>query len=148
MRAASSTEILDRTEFAASVERVFVLLRRLTPAQGVSLTAASTLATLERDGPRRLTELAVKEGVTQPAMTQLVSRLERDGLARRVPDPSDGRVVVVEVSDAGRALLRQRRLVRATKLTELLAALPPEDEMAIAQAVAALGRLADLGPPN
>jgi DNA-binding MarR family transcriptional regulator len=148
MRAAGSTEILDRTEFAASVERVFVLLRRLTPAQGVSLTAASTLATLERDGPRRLTELAVKEGVTQPAMTQLVSRLERDGLARRVPDPSDGRVVVVEVSDAGRALLRQRRLVRATKLTELLAALPPEDEMAIAQAVAALGRLADLGPPN
>jgi DNA-binding MarR family transcriptional regulator len=148
MRAAGSTEILDRTEFAASVERVFALLRRLTPAQGVSLTAASTLATLERGGPRRLTELAVTEGVTQPAMTQLVSRLERDGLARRVPDPSDGRVVVVEVSDAGRELLRQRRLVRATKLTELLAALPPEDETAIAEALPALGRLADLGSPN
>jgi len=144
----ATAEVLDRTEFAAAVERLFGLLRRLTPAQDVSLTGVSTLANLERGGPRRLTELASREGVTQPGMTQLVSRLERDGLARRTADPSDGRVVVVEVTDAGRELLRQRRLVRATRLTELLATLPAEDEAAIAAALPALRRLASLLPPG
>ncbi|MBO0816571.1 MAG: MarR family transcriptional regulator, partial [Actinobacteria bacterium] len=38
----------------------------------MSLTAAATLATLDRSSPRRLTALAAHEGVTQPAMTQLV----------------------------------------------------------------------------
>jgi DNA-binding MarR family transcriptional regulator len=148
MPAAGTIKVLDRTEFAASVERLFRALRRLTPSQDVSLTSASTLATLERGGPHRLTELAAKEGVTQPAMTQLVSRLERDGLARRLPDPSDGRVVMVEVTKEGRELLRKRRLVRAKRLSELLAALPPEDEAALAEALPALGRLAALLPSS
>src|ERR1700729_4395828 len=49
----------------------------------ISLTAASTLATVERTGPRRITDLAVTEGVTQPSMTALVTVLEKAGLAER-----------------------------------------------------------------
>jgi DNA-binding MarR family transcriptional regulator len=133
---------------AASFERLFGLLRRVLPADSMSLTAASTLARLERGGPRRLTELAGTEGVTQPAMTQLVSRLERDGLARRVADPVDGRVVVVQVTDAGREMLRQRRAIRAQRLAELLATLAPAERDTIIGALPALDRLADLLPPN
>src|SRR5215470_927128 len=47
---------------AAGVERLVGLLRSLSPADGLSATAASTLATLERSGPRRLTALAVPGG--------------------------------------------------------------------------------------
>ena len=52
-------------------------------------TAASTLVTLERTGPRRLTDLAVNEEVTQPSMTALVTQLEELGLAERRRNPAD-----------------------------------------------------------
>src|ERR1700743_571171 len=76
---------------AAGIERLLSLLRWLTPPDGLSFTAAATLATLERSGPCRLTLLAVQEGVTQPAMTQLAVRLEASGLVTRSSDPSDRR---------------------------------------------------------
>src|SRR5271155_4797461 len=85
-------------EVAAGLERLIGLFRWLSPPSGLSLTSAATLATLERGGPRRLTALAVREGVTQPALTQLVARLQDAGLVDRVPDPEDGRVVYVRIT--------------------------------------------------
>ena len=73
------------------------------PGDGLSLTAAATLATLDRSGPSRLTELAAREGVTQPAMTQLIARLAEQGLVSRDADPGDGRVVQVQLTAGGRA---------------------------------------------
>src|SRR6201985_3634770 len=105
---------------AAGVERLIGLVRSLSPADGLSLTAAATLATLERSGPRRLTGLAVQEGVTQPAMTQLIARLQDSGLVRREADPADGRVVQVRLTDLGRDLLARRRAVRAERLPPVL----------------------------
>ena len=52
-----------------ALERLIGLFRSLSPPDGLSLTAAATLATLERSGPCRLTALAANEGVTQPALT-------------------------------------------------------------------------------
>src|ERR1700683_3519193 len=75
---------------AAGLERLGRLFRSISTADGVSPTTAATLATLERSGPCRLTSLAVREGVTQPAMTQLIARLEESGLADRTADPSTG----------------------------------------------------------
>src|ERR1700721_2726567 len=71
------------------LERIMGLYRSLTEPCGLSLTAAATLAAIERFGPQRLTALAAREGVTQPAMTQLISRLEEAGLARRESHPED-----------------------------------------------------------
>jgi len=57
---AAGTERALAAGIAAGVERLIGLLRSLSPADGLSLTAAATLATLERSGPRRLTALAVQ----------------------------------------------------------------------------------------
>lgn len=95
------------------------LFRWLSPPSGLSLTAAATLATLERSGPCRLTSLAIREGVTQPAMTQLIARLQGDGLVTRDPDPADGRVVRVGITDKGSAVLSRRRAVRADRPSRL-----------------------------
>ena len=138
------TTLADHVRLTASFERMFALLRRLNPPQEVSLTAASTLRTLERSGPHRISELAVREDVTQPAMTQVVSRLERDGLALRCPDRADGRVVMVQITAGGRDLLRRRRSARAEKLFDLTARLDPAEREAIMAALPALYRLADL----
>src|ERR1700722_15405309 len=85
---------------AAAVERMVGLFRWLSPPSELSLTAAATLATLERSGPCRLTVLADREAVTQPAMTQLVARLQTAGLVTRAADPADGRVVSIAITDA------------------------------------------------
>jgi DNA-binding MarR family transcriptional regulator len=129
-------------------QRLFELLRRLSP-DSMSLTAASTLRRLDQVGDHRLSDLAVAEGVSQPAMTQLVSRLERDGLVTRAGDPTDGRVVVVGIADAGRSLARHRRQVLSEKLAGRLAELSPADRAAIVAALPALDRLGGPGlAPN
>ena len=130
----------------AGFERLVGLIRRLTTPDGMSLTAASTLYRLYELGPHRLSELAVAEGVTQPGMTQVVSRLERDGLAERKSDPADGRVVVVEITTAGRERVLQRRNARARKLAELLVGLPAEDRTAIMRSLRVAERLAEQSP--
>jgi len=128
---------------AAALERLIGLFRSLSPASGLSLTAAATLATLERSGPSRLTWLAVREGVTQPAMTQLIARLEDAGLADRAADPADGRVVQVRITAAGRAMLAGRRAVRAERVTRLLDRLSPDERAALAAALPAMDALAN-----
>ena len=134
-------------DVVVTFERVFGLLRRVLPVDGLSLTAASTLHRLELTGACRLTELAGLEGVTQPAMTQLVSRLERGGLAQRRTDPQDGRVCLVEITDRGREVMRRRREARNLRLNDLLATLDGDDRAAIAAALPALHRLTELEPP-
>jgi DNA-binding MarR family transcriptional regulator len=129
---------------AAAFERLYEALRRLTPRDGLSLTAASTLRRLHRSGPHRLCALHVAEGVTQPAMTQLVTRLERDGLAARSPDPADRRVVVVTITEAGRALVEHRRARYATALADVLDGLAAADRSAILAALPAMERLAEV----
>lgn len=126
-----------------ALERLVSLLRRLSSGTGISLTTASTLRLLEQDGPQRLSDLAVREGVTQPAMTQLVTRLERDGLAERLTHPDDARVVLVGITGGGRHLLRERRATRAVHLEALIESLPATDRRRVTAALPALVRLAD-----
>jgi DNA-binding MarR family transcriptional regulator len=110
----------------------------------LSLTALSTLATLERTGPRRLTDLAVTEEITQPSMTSLVSQLEQSGFAERRRDRVDGRVVLVAITRAGRQLVRERRRVGAQTLTELIDKLDEQDAAELKAALPALLRLVTL----
>jgi DNA-binding MarR family transcriptional regulator len=134
---------LDGDAATQTFDGLFGFLRRLVPADGVSLTTGSTLHRLARTGPQRLSDLAVREAVTQPAMSQLVSRLERDGLATREGDPADGRVVLVQISPAGRTLLRRRREERARRLAEVIAQLSPDDRATLAAALPVLDKLSD-----
>ena len=126
------------------LERIFRLFRSLSPAGGMSMTAAATLAAIERLGPQRLTVLAAREGVTQPAMTQLISRLEESGLVRREASPEDGRVVLVVITDEGRAVLARRRSVRSERMAAIIAQLGPEHRAALASALPALDALASI----
>ena len=135
---------IDCAEFSAVLERLLSNWRRLAVPGELSPTAAFTLARLSRDGASRLTDLANSEHVTQPAMTQLISRLEAQGLAERFREPADARVVNVRVTTAGEALVASRRAARAAQATELLGTLPPGQQAALAMALPALKSLAEV----
>jgi DNA-binding MarR family transcriptional regulator len=107
----------------------------------LSLTSASTLATLERTGPRRITDLAAIEGVTQPAMTVLVRVLEQSGLVERRGDPTDKRVALVAVTEAGATYVRARRREGADAFVQLIDKLPDDEVAALAAAIPALEHL-------
>jgi len=126
----------DRERIAEGLEQAGILvMRHLVDRAGLSATAYQALTRLTREGPARLTALAAAEGVSQPSMTQLIQRLERQGLTTRVEDPEDGRAALVDVSDAGRALLARQHRRRRDRLNELLTTASPEDEATLTLAM-------------
>jgi DNA-binding MarR family transcriptional regulator len=111
-----------------------LVIRYLSDRTGLTLAASFVLNRLHREGPSRLTVLATKEGVSLTAMTQLIQRMERHGLVTRMTDPEDGRVALVGLTDAGVAVLDERRQVRRERLTDLLTTLTADDARALALA--------------
>ncbi|MFI1886805.1 MarR family winged helix-turn-helix transcriptional regulator [Streptomyces jumonjinensis] len=137
---------LDAAALTLAIEHFNRFYIRLPALEKLSFTTLSVLDTLASGGgPMRLTELARTEQVSQPGITQLVTRLERDGLVERRPDPGDGRAVLVHITEAGRRIGRSRRRDRTRQLAPLLARLTPGERQAITRALPALTRLADLG---
>jgi DNA-binding MarR family transcriptional regulator len=110
----------------------------------LSLTALSTLATIERTGARRLGDLAVSEGVTQPSMSALVSQLERLGLADRQTDANDGRVVRVAITPAGREHLSALRRAGASVFDVLVDKLTPREAASLRAALPVFRRMLQL----
>jgi DNA-binding MarR family transcriptional regulator len=127
---------VDRENTAEGLEQAAILvLRHLSDRTGMGLTASMTLGTLDREGPARVTALAAAASIGQPAMTELVQRLERQSLVIRVDDPGDGRAALVTITDAGRALLDDQQRDRRDRLAELLTALPADDEATLTLAM-------------
>ena len=120
-----------REEIAEALEQASILTTRHITNEALSLTSALALSRLNEQGPIRLTTLAAAEGIAQPSMTQLIQRLERQGLATRINDPEDGRVALVSLSDEGRALRGEQQRERRDRLAVLLSALPAEDQAAL-----------------
>ncbi|MGW4562949.1 MarR family winged helix-turn-helix transcriptional regulator [Streptomyces sp. NPDC004561] len=124
-----------------AVEQMVRYVRHSATAGGLGSAASSALGRLGREGPQRLTELARAENVSQPNMTQLVTRMERAGLVRRTADRTDGRGVLVEATDTGLDLFRQRRAERAEALRELVEQLTEPERHVVKVALPALARV-------
>lgn len=132
-----------------AVEQMVRYVRHSASAGGLSTAASSAIGLLGREGPYRLSELARAEGVSQPNMTQLVTRMERAGLVRRVADDNDGRAVLVEATDSGLDVFRQRRAERAQALHLLVEGLTEPEQQAVHIALPALARaIQSLQPPS
>jgi DNA-binding MarR family transcriptional regulator len=125
-RGVSGDDVAEGLEQAA-----ILMVRYLSDRAGLSLTAVLTLSTLNREGPVRVTTLAAAAGIGQSSMTELVQRLERQGLVIRINDPEDGRAALVTITNAGRALLDDQQRDRRAGLAELLTALPADDEVTL-----------------
>ncbi|WSQ13140.1 MarR family transcriptional regulator [Streptomyces sp. NBC_01231] len=138
----SDLNVGDFTRVIENFNRYYI---RLPVVQKLSFTTLSVLDTLAVGGPKRLTELARTEQISQPGLTQMVTRLERDGLVERRPDPEDGRAVLIHITDSGRKIGQARHEDRGRHLLPLIARLTPAERQAIAAALPALTHLAELG---
>jgi DNA-binding MarR family transcriptional regulator len=125
------------------LERLAHSLRANLPSSSISPSMVALLARLDSDGPSPVTELSRAEGISQPSMTQLVGRAENDGLVTREQSTTDRRVVLVDLADAGRVALDERRAARSAQVQAALADLDPDDRATISDAIGALERLVD-----
>lgn len=127
-------------ELEERVSRLWWLLSRAAPT-ALSRTAGASLARLREDGPQRIGALAAAESVTQPTITCVVQRLEREGMVEREPDPLDARAVRISITDAGLEALDARSFLRAEVLDARLRHLDAAQRRAL---VAALGAIDEL----
>jgi len=121
------------------------LLRRTRAAAAGGLTPSqlAVLTTLEEHGQLRLGELAHREGVAPPTMSRTVDALLLLGLVARRPDPADARSTFVELTAAGRAVIRRTADRRTTLLAEHLRRLSSSELRTIRDVLPVLHRLAD-----
>src|SRR6266851_1144876 len=136
---------LNVRDLTTIIEEFTTIFIRLPSVERLSFTTLSVLHTLSRKGPMRLTELTATEQMTQPAITQMVRRLEDDGLLERRADKSDGRTVLVQLTTRGAQVIEARRAARVERLASLLDRLSPEERAAIACALPALAHTIELG---
>src|SRR4051812_23988890 len=94
------------------------LARILRHQDGGDLTPSmvSALATIAREGPLTLGDLAGREHVAAPSVTRIVEKLQRAGLVVRTASDRDARVVYVAVSADGRARIEESRSRRTAWL--------------------------------
>ncbi|SEH03824.1 DNA-binding transcriptional regulator, MarR family [Nonomuraea solani] len=78
-------------------------------------------------GPKGMAELANGFGVEKAALTGLMDRAERRGLAQRSPVPGDRRAVQVTLTDAGRQAAIAFHGEVGDELSHLTASLGPDD---------------------
>jgi len=119
--------------------------RMLAAGKGLGQGHLNALASIYRVGPIRPGDLAQREFVSAPTMTRTLRDLEKLGLVSRIADVSDGRSILVSVTEAGEHEVLSARSARADLLAELLLQLDKDDVAALRDALAALERLATIG---
>lgn len=129
------------SELRTSVMRLARRLRRMRTDTPLSLGQLAALGTLDRHGAMTPGELAEHERVQPPSMTRIVKALEAEGYVSRCAHPTDGRQVVVSLTDPARKLLREDRRQREAWLAQRLRDLPAEDRDVLHRAAAVLDRL-------
>jgi DNA-binding MarR family transcriptional regulator len=138
-RAESPELDLAPVEVVARIGRAARLLDdgmdRLFAQRGLTRASWDVLASLRRVGkPYRLSPTQLYRALmrTSGAMTNRLQGLERDGLIRRVPDPDDGRGMLVELTPRGRALVDRVAAEHLANERRMLEALPPARQRRLA----------------
>lgn len=123
------------------VDQLVRLLPQTGTSDGLTPVPTAVLGRVSWNGAQPLTDPARSQGASQPGMTQLVRRMEHDGLVRRGRDPHDGRGVQVAVTDVGREVFGRVEAEYSAVLDALLNRLDEADREVIGAALPALGRL-------
>ncbi|CAN5650583.1 hypothetical protein BH10ACT1_BH10ACT1_07820 [soil metagenome] len=126
-----------------SATRLARILRQQSDT-GLSPTQIAALATLARCGPIPVGTLADEEQVSAPTATKAVEKLHAAGLVDRVGDPTDRRITLVSVTNAGTDLLAEIRARKTAWLTTRLAELSSTDLARLNDALEVLEHLTTL----
>ena len=130
-------------ELRLSLTRAVRRLRLERSSERITDGQYAALAALANRGPMTPTALAEDQHVQPPPMTRTINVLAEAGLVRRDDHPTDRRQVVVTITDAGLAEVKETRRRRNEWLAKRLATLEPAEREVLAQASVILRRLVE-----
>ncbi|GIJ00548.1 DNA-binding MarR family transcriptional regulator [Sediminihabitans luteus] len=130
------------SELRISIVRVARRLRAQRGAAELPEGQFGVLTRLHRCGPMSPGGLADAERIKPPSMTRTVNALAELGLVAKVEHPTDGRQVVVELTDAGVAEVLETRRLRDAWLARQIADLDEDERRTLAAATEILSRIA------
>jgi DNA-binding MarR family transcriptional regulator len=132
-------------ELRALVGRLARRLRQTSVVGEMTLSQASVLSLLEREGPATPGALAAKERISPQSMGAILISLEALGLVSRTPDPTDGRSLVISLTEAGLQAVQGARRQREERLARALADhFTAQEQQVLIAALPLLERLARL----
>src|SRR5213076_2000493 len=122
--------------WASLLQAHATLMRRLESdlerETGLALADFDVLAQLARAGGElRMTELAARALISRSGVTRRLARLVEEGLVRRADADTDGRGVVVTLTDVGVARLAETAPVHARGISKLFVEQLDEHELAV-----------------
>jgi DNA-binding MarR family transcriptional regulator len=144
--ATSKTPRGSKPDLATNLRIATLRLSRRLRSEAVSSCTESqygVLAALVHIGPLSPGELADRERVQAPSMTRTVAALEAAGLVARSKHPTDGRGVVVTITDDGREVVAETKRRRNAWLNRSLARLTPEERETVGRAAEILRRMTE-----
>ncbi|MGO4383234.1 MarR family winged helix-turn-helix transcriptional regulator [Specibacter sp. RAF43] len=136
-----SEELLQLAGRYRDILRQAVYLVRSLDADGELTTRQVSTLNMVAADPMRVSAIARYSGIRVPSATEQVIKLEAAGLVERIADDSDARVVLVRLTDAGRAQLGAANARRNATIAEALETLSDEERLAISNAIAAIAKL-------
>jgi len=141
--AAASRPSALAADLRVALTRAVRRLRAERSSSSITDAQYAALAALANRGPMTPTALAEDQRVQPPHMTRVVSSLVAADLARRDEHPTDGRQVVVSITDTGMTEVKETRRRRNEWLEGRLRGFDPAEREVLARAVVLLGRLAE-----
>ena len=127
---AKANEIAPQLSAVDGIVQLSFLVSRIIEARAaehsVSIIQTRLLGIL-RDRTPTINELAKLLVLDKSSVSGLVDRAERRGLVVRAPSPTDGRAVLVELTDQGRAVIGEAAQELEADVAALLGPLPKQD---------------------
>jgi len=91
----------------------------------LSLSQLHLLKLIADDGGYKVSDAAALLGISSPAATKCIDKLERLGLIARTPCRTDRRATMLNASDDGRTLVREYERVQQQRLMSLIGDFSP-----------------------
>jgi len=104
-------------------------------ATGLSVARLRMLGLLRGLGPNPMGVIAREAGISARTLTALVDRLEREGLAQRIPHPSDRRATLISITDDGERALRACLKPHRAAVAALFREFPRADRAALTRLI-------------
>jgi DNA-binding MarR family transcriptional regulator len=146
MRKNSTPEMSPETAVAELSLAIGQLLRRLraeTNSGELTWSQLSALERLEKAGAMTTADLARAELVKPQSMGTTLADLEREGLVKRRPHPTDGRQVLFALTVKGIDERRKRSIAKREWLLASMAKFDPAEHQTLITAAALIKRVAE-----
>ncbi|MCX5544010.1 MarR family transcriptional regulator [Paraburkholderia sp. CNPSo 3076] len=128
------------------MQAIGMLVRRTrneSDAGALSMTESVVMSRLANDGPATIAALARAEGMRPQSMGATIAALEQMALVKRTPHATDGRQLLIELTQKGRQLRKQTRDAKQLWLSQAIADLDEDERATLFKAGDIMRRLAE-----